>query len=161
MEAITRVVVSAHVRLYREGIELLLEREPDIEVVATAATKGEALASVAAFRPDVVVFDSAMPDGVASMRAIQDLAAGIKLVALGLPELDRAIIVCAEAGVSGYVFCGGSRAELVATIRSTARGEALCSPRVTASLLRRVAAVAASPSERAVASPPGSCRLSA
>ena len=101
------------------------------------------VAHVMDLRPDVVLLDSALPNSLESVRAIRRQAGEVKVVALGLPEFDGAIIQCAEAGVAGYVTREGSRAELVATIRSVARGEALCSPRVAASLLQHVAALAA------------------
>jgi two-component system, NarL family, nitrate/nitrite response regulator NarL len=143
LEPRTRILISAAVRLYSEGIELLLEREADIEVVATTTTREESLAGVAALRPTLVLIDSAMPDGVASVREIRRQSGEVKIVVLGLPDADPAIIECAEAGVSGFVTRDGSRAELVATIRLAARGEAMCSPRVAARLLQRVSALAA------------------
>jgi DNA-binding NarL/FixJ family response regulator len=143
LDPTTRILISAEVRLYSEGISLLLEREADMDVVATATTRDETLASFVAMRPAVVVIDSAMPGGVASVREIRRHASDVKIVVLGFADADPGIIECAEAGVSGFVTRNASRAELVATIRSTTRGEALCSPRVVARLLQRVAALAA------------------
>jgi DNA-binding NarL/FixJ family response regulator len=138
-----RVLISAEVRLYSEGIALLLDREADIEVAATTTTREQTVAGVAALRPVLVLIDSAMPGAVASIREMRRQEADVKIVVLGLPDADPAIIECAEAGVSGFLTRDASRAELVATVRGAARGEALCSPRVVARLLHRVATLAA------------------
>lgn len=144
----TRILISAEVLLYSEGLALLLGREADMAVVATATTRKEMLACVAALRPDVVLVDSAMSVGVASVTEIRRRASDVRIVVLGLSDADPAIIEWAEAGVSGFVTRDGSRAELVATIHSATLGEALCSPRVAARLLHRVAALAAERAER-------------
>jgi two-component system, NarL family, nitrate/nitrite response regulator NarL len=138
-----RILIGAEVRLYSEGIALLLGREADIEVVATTTRRDETLAGVAALRPALVLIDSAMRDSVSTVREIRRHPSDVKIVVLGLRDADPGIIECAEAGVSGFVTRDASRAELVATVRSAARGEALCSPRVAARLLQRVAALAA------------------
>jgi DNA-binding NarL/FixJ family response regulator len=64
-------------------------------------------------------------------------------VALALPEAEADVIACAEAGASGYVPREGTLDDVEAVIESVARGEALCSPRIAATLLRRIAATAA------------------
>jgi len=143
VEPTTRVLICADVRLYGEGIRLLLEREPGIEVVGLASSREGTRTRVAELRPTLVLVDSAMPGSVESVRELCRQAGEVKIVVLGLPDADPAIIDCAEAGVSGFVPRDGSRAELVATIRSAARGEALCSPRVAARLLQRISALAA------------------
>jgi two-component system nitrate/nitrite response regulator NarL len=137
-----RVLIAADVRLYGEGIRLLLERESGIEVAGTAGSAADALRQVAELCPDLALVDSAMPNSIDLIRAIRRAASAVKIVALGVPELDRDIISCVEAGISGYVTRDGSRSDLVAAVRSVARGEALCSPRVAASLLEHVAALA-------------------
>jgi two-component system, NarL family, nitrate/nitrite response regulator NarL len=137
-----RVLIVTDVRLYGEGMGLLLERESGIEVAGTPGSAADALREVADLCPDLALVDSAMPNRIALIRGIRRAASAVKIVALGIPELDRDIISCVEAGISGYVTRDGSRADLVAVVQSVARGEALCSPRVVASLLERVAALA-------------------
>jgi len=139
----TRVLVVADIRLYREGLAQILGREEELKVVGTAAGLEEAVTAVPDLRPEVVLIDQAMPESLAAVRAIRVLAPGVRVVALAMPDTDQHVIACAEAGVVGYVTRGAGVADLISTIRSAARAELLCSPRVAASLLRRVTALAA------------------
>jgi two-component system nitrate/nitrite response regulator NarL len=77
------------------------------------------------------------------VRGIAGMAPDIKVVALAVAETEDDIVSCAEAGIAGYVPREGSGADLLWTIEHVARGEAPCSPRVAATLMRRVAALAA------------------
>lgn len=134
-----RVLVVADIRLYRDGLVEILRRQTSLEVVGTAADGAAAVARAAELSPGVVLVDQAMSDGVATMRSLLELLPATKIVALGVPETDRDVVDCAEAGVSGYVPREASLEDLVAAVESVGRGELLCSPRVAASLLRRVA----------------------
>jgi len=138
-----RVVVVTDIRLYREGLGQILGRNGTIEVAATAASREEALARVTEVQPDIVLLDMGMRDGIATVRALREAAAQVKLVALAVSEVDQDVLACAEAGVDGYVARDASLPQLEAALASVDRGEALCSPRIAATLLRRVAALAA------------------
>jgi len=138
-----RVAIVADTRLYREGLAQVLGRDARVTVVATAARREEALASLPAVQPDVVLVDMAIPDSCGVVRAILARVSLARVVALGVVEDDDDVLGCAEAGVAGYVQREASIEDLVTVIESVARGEAICSPRVAASLLRRVAALAA------------------
>ena len=105
-------------------------------------TGAAALGAVDQVRPDVVVVDTATPDGLSTVRALARRCPGVRIVALGVPEHEPELIACAEAGISGYVNRDGSIDDLIAAIDSVARGEMLCSPRIAAALVRRVAALA-------------------
>ena len=76
------------------------------------------------------------------MRALRDARPDAHVVALGVPEDESEVIACAEAGAAGLVTLEGSLDDLEAMLESVGRGETLCSPRVAAALLRRVAALA-------------------
>ncbi len=140
-----RVLVVAEIRLYREGLAQILSRSNDITVVGTAARHEEAVASAVELTPDVVLLDMATSNGLDVARAVAHASPAGRVVALAVPEDDHEVIACAEAGVAGYVPRHASLEELVAVIQSAARGEALCSPRVAASLLRRLAALGGGP----------------
>ena len=68
----------------------------------------------------------------------------VRVVALAVPNHETEILALAEAGIAGFVTSDASVAELVAAIESVARGEALCTPSVTAALMRRLASLARS-----------------
>lgn len=137
-----RVLVIGGIRLYREGLAQILGRVPHIKVVGTAARCEEALAVLSAAEADAVLVDMAGPDSFTTVHAIAEQWPGASIVALGVSEVDNDIVACAEAGVAGYVPREGSVEDLVAVVDSVARGETLCSPRIAASLLRRIAALA-------------------
>ena len=121
----------------------ILGREIGLSTVETAGDLYAALRLVVEREFEVALVDTAMPYGLAAVRGIVATAPEVKVVALGIPERERDLIACAEAGIAGYVPREASVADLVAVLESVARGELLCSPRTAAALLRRVTALAA------------------
>src|SRR3954451_21459532 len=146
LRTMIRVLIVAHIRLYREGLRDMLGTEPRIAVVGTAAGADEAVAALREHAPDVVLLDMAIPDNVWLLRALCAAVPGTKVVALAVPDVEREVLACAEAGVAGYVTREGSVEDVVAAVESVARGEMLCSPRMAATLLQRVATLALEPS---------------
>jgi two-component system nitrate/nitrite response regulator NarL len=144
-----RVLVVAGVRLYREGLATNLASRKNFAVVGTAACLDDVLAQLRPNRPDVVVLDMGTPENFPIVQAIRAEAAHVKTVAVAIEEVDRDVLACAEAGVAGYVPYDRSIDELVAVIESVTRGELLCSPRMAATLFRRLAAMAGEDPERA------------
>lgn len=112
-------------------------------MVGTAAAGEEALDCVRSLTPDVVVLDMARVESAEMLRSLTRALPSLKVVAVGVPEVERRVIACAEAGIAGYVRCEGTVEDLLATLESITSGEALLSPRMAASLLRRVATLAA------------------
>ena len=141
------VLIVADIRLYREGLAQVVERQAQFRLAGTAADADSALASIQAHPPDVVLVDMAMPDGTMLVRATRELAPNVKVVALSVAETEGDVCACAEAGVAGYVPRQASLPDFVAALESATRGEALFSPRMAASLLRRVATLAATQPE--------------
>ena len=76
------------------------------------------------------------------MRRAREQAPATKVVALTVADVDQEVLSCAEAGVTGFVTRDGSLADLIAAVEAAQRGELFCSPRMAASLLRRVSALA-------------------
>jgi DNA-binding NarL/FixJ family response regulator len=139
---VIRVVIVADTRLYREGLAQGLDRIPRINVVATAASSDDALASIVTLAPDVVLIDATIANHFAIVRRAVAAAPGAKVVTLGVGDDDRDVLTFAEAGAIGYVSREGSLDDLVAAIESAARGEAVCPPRIAGALFRRVATLA-------------------
>ena len=137
------VVVVSDVRLYREGIAAALARRDTIAVVGVAAGVPEALCQVESSKPDVVVFDMATRDSLGGIRALAASATHSRIVAFGVDEHGSDIVSCAEAGVAGYVPCEASIDDLASTVEGVSREESPCSPRVAATLFRRIALLAA------------------
>ena len=138
-----RILIVGDIRLYCEGVMLYLARQPHVELLGCACDRDAAAARVRELHPDVVLVDRAMPESLAAVRDMARDSPDARVVALTVPEIERAILACAEAGIAGYVSRDGSLADLMAVVESAARGELIVSPKMAASLLRRVGALAA------------------
>jgi DNA-binding NarL/FixJ family response regulator len=137
-----RALVVSDVRLYREGLADALRRSGRVEVVGTAADGDASVAGARELAPDAVLVDLTLPGWEEAVRAIVAVAEDARVVVLGVHEVEEEVVACAEAGVSGYVTREASLDELVDVVESVARGESLCSPRISALLLRRVTEIA-------------------
>ncbi len=137
-----RVLLVEDHRLVREGLTLLLEREPDLAVAGEAAD-GEAglrlVAQLAAEEAvDVVVSDIGLPgiDGLELTRRIKALVPGIPVVLLTMHDEEAYLRGMVEAGADGYVLKQNTGQDLCAAIRAVMRGEPGLSPELTGQLLR-------------------------
>jgi DNA-binding NarL/FixJ family response regulator len=139
---VTTVVVIAAVRFYREGLAGLFANRPDFTVAASVANEEEGLEQIEALVPDVVLLALAPTAGVLLVEEIVERSPETRVVIVGIADDDPEVLPLAEAGVAGYVTTDASAEELVCVVESVARGEALCSPRIAAALLQRVAALA-------------------
>ena len=137
-----RVLVVAGVRFYRDGIAAALSADPRFDVVGSVADVPEAAAAFASLEPDVVLLDLAGADPAAQVSKLLEASPSARVVALGVTEAEEDVLPLAEAGVAGYVTRDGSVDDLLATVESVASGETICSPHITATLLRRVAVLA-------------------
>lgn len=145
-----RVFIVAGIRLFREGLAAALVREHGFTVAGTASTAADAAAALRAGAADVVLLDTLTRDAEREIRTIRAANAEAKVVALGVPDEDERVIAWAEAGVASYLRREASLGELAEALERLARGEAVCSPRIAATLLRRVATLAgARPANRA------------
>jgi two-component system, NarL family, nitrate/nitrite response regulator NarL len=138
----TRLLVVTGVRLYSDGLRLLLEAEPTIEVVGTAANAPEALDCTIQLDPEVVLLDMELAAAARLLRVLVRESDTTKVIALGMEESDDGLVACVEAGAAGWVARDGSLDQLIARIHSVARGEMDCSPRLAGRLAQRVAKLA-------------------
>lgn len=141
---VLRVLIVDDTRLYREGLAYILSRQHDVQVVGTTDDSQESLRAACAVDADIILFHIAAPRGLVSLRAMAMAAPHAKLIALGVLETEDEVVACAEAGAAGYVPRDGSVEDLINAIHGAANGQAHCSPRIAATLLRRVAALAPS-----------------
>jgi DNA-binding NarL/FixJ family response regulator len=135
---VIRALVASDIRLYREGLAEGLRSSGRVELVGTAADAAASIAAASDLGPDVVLLDLAMTGWEGTVRELVAAGDEIRVVVLGVREVDDEVLACAEAGVSGYVTREASLDELVDVVESVARGESLCSPRISALLLRRL-----------------------
>ena len=143
-----RVFLVADVCVYRE---LLVEALADDETVEVVGSTPGDIASVAIgmAEPAVVLLDTPSGSAPARVQAIAAAMPAAKIVALGIHDDEETLIELVEAGVAGYVTAEQPLEELVEAVAAAADGELRCSPRVSAALARRVAALKAGvPRER-------------
>ncbi|MEO3929331.1 response regulator transcription factor [Micromonosporaceae bacterium B7E4] len=134
-----RVLLADDQTLVRAGFRVLLERAPEIEVVAEATDGDEAIAQTRAHRPDVVLMDIRMPgtDGLTATRRIlaDDRLPGVRVVVLTTFELDEYVYAALHAGASGFLLKNLEPDELRRAVRVVAAGDALLAPEVTRRLI--------------------------
>jgi DNA-binding NarL/FixJ family response regulator len=153
-EPTIRVVIVDDHAVLRAGLEQLLAGQPDLEVVGTAASGGEAVQVVRELRPDVVLMDLQMPgvDGVSATREIVAEHLADVLVLTSYSDAER-IVGALDAGAMGYLLKDADPDEVLTGIRSVARGESPINPRAARELLgarRTTPAAELTPREREV-----------
>lgn len=149
-----RVVVADDHPIVRSGIAALLDSADDIEVVGQASTGEEAVERALSLEPEIVLMDLRMPGltGDEATAAILAERPGIRIVVLTTYESDENILAAIEAGASGYLLKAAPQEEILAGIRSVARGEVALAPSIAAMLVKRVSTpkVSLSPRETEV-----------
>jgi DNA-binding NarL/FixJ family response regulator len=135
---VIRVMLVDDQRLMREGLRILLDMEPDLEVVGEAGDGGEAVESYPQLLPDVVLMDVRMPkmDGVEATRRILTHHPEARVVILTTFDDDEYVFEGIRAGAVGYLLKAVSGEELADAVRTVAGGGALIEP----SVARRVMA---------------------
>jgi DNA-binding NarL/FixJ family response regulator len=138
-----RVVIVDDEQLVRAGLRLILEAEPDIEVIAEAGGGVEAVSLVERLDPDVVLMDIQMPgvNGIEATRRILALGReeSSRVLILTTFDLDEYVYESLRAGASGFLLKRTPATELVNGIRVVAEGDALLAPSVTRRLLEEFA----------------------
>ena len=137
-----KVVLADDQALLRAGFRALLDADPEIEMVGEASDGAMAVQIVTQTRPDVVLMDIRMPgtDGLAATERIcatPDLA-HVRVIMLTTFELDEYVFEALRVGASGFLVKDTEPAELLASIKAVARGDAALSPSVTRRLIDHV-----------------------
>ncbi|MFJ5935289.1 response regulator [Streptomyces sp. NPDC093071] len=134
-----RVLLADDQALLRSAFRILVDSEPDMQVVGEAADGARAVELARAERPDVVLMDIRMPgtDGLAATRAItaDPALSGVRIVMLTTFEVDEYVVQSLRAGASGFLGKGAEPEELLGAIRIAHAGEALLSPAATKGLI--------------------------
>ena len=128
-----RILLVDDQRLMRDGLRILLEMEPEFDVVGEAENGRTALDAYEELGPDVVLMDVRMPemDGVEAIRQLRQRDAGAKVIILTTFDDDEYVFDGLRAGAMGYLLKDVSGDELAGAIRTVAAGNALIDPSVT------------------------------
>jgi DNA-binding NarL/FixJ family response regulator len=149
-----RVLIADDQALVRTGFRMILDAEPDIEVVGEAENGSEAVTLSRSLQPDVVLMDIRMPemDGIEATRQVVAPGDGAapRVLMLTTFDLDEYVYEALRAGASGFLLKDVPAEQLAAGVRMVAAGDALLAPSITRRLIEEFAAAPA-----AAAPPPG------
>ena len=138
-----KVLIADDQALIRSGLRVIIESEPDMEVVGEVGDGAGAVEAVRRLRPHVALMDIRMPrlDGVAATRALLRGAAPVptKILILTTFHLDAYVTEALRAGASGFLLKEATADQLIEAVRVIASGEAILAPSVTRRLLERMA----------------------
>jgi DNA-binding NarL/FixJ family response regulator len=140
-ETSIRVLIADDQALMRTGFQMILDVQPDIEVVGQAIDGTDAIRHYERLTPDVVVMDVRMPsmDGIDATRRLTALDPPARVLILTTFDLDEYVYEALRAGASGFLLKDRPPEELVAAVRVIAAGEALLAPSVTRRLIEEFA----------------------
>jgi DNA-binding NarL/FixJ family response regulator len=141
-----RVLLVDDQSLLRMGFRLILEAEPDLEVVGEAADGAAGVSMASSLHPDVVLMDVRMPgmDGIQATAAIT-ASRSSKVLILTTYDLDQYVFAGLKAGASGFLLKDAPPDELTSAIRTVAAGEAVLAPTATRRLIDQFAALLPDP----------------
>ncbi|MBF8282019.1 MAG: DNA-binding response regulator [Anaerolineales bacterium] len=134
-----RVLIADDHTIVRSGVRLLLQAEPDIEVVGEALNSAEAVALAESLRPTVILMDIAMPPGVNGLEATRQIKArfpNMHVLVLTMHRSEEYFFETLKAGASGYVLKSAETNDLLTAVRIVARGEVFLYPVMAKQLLQ-------------------------
>lgn len=141
-----RVVIADDQSMMRSGLQMLLDAEPDIDVIAAVADGAQAVLAARELRPDIVVLDIRMPimDGITATRRIL-AEAGLATSGPALPQVlaltnfnvDAAVYAALRAGAAGFMLKDASADDLVKAVRSVNAGRGWLDPDVTRAVIEQ------------------------
>jgi DNA-binding NarL/FixJ family response regulator len=131
-EKIKVLLADDHV-IVREGTKELVQRQPDMHVVAEASDGVEAVELARLYRPDVIVMDIAMPNmnGIEATKQIKKILPGTAVLILTAYDSDQYIMALLEAGAAGYLLKNVRGNQLIDAIRAVFSGESILQPSTT------------------------------
>ncbi|MEU1014818.1 response regulator transcription factor [Streptomyces sp. NPDC005900] len=132
-----RVLIADDQIMVRQGFTVLLNAEPDIEVIGQAVDGRDAVAQVGELTPDVVLMDIRMPElsGIEATRRITAALPEVRVLVLTTFDLDEYVYEALRAGASGFLLKDASADQLAEAVRVVAAGDALLAPGITRRLI--------------------------
>ena len=140
-----RVLIADDQALARDGVAAVLQTQQDIEVVAQVGNGRDAVQAARRLLPDVALLDIRMPvlDGIKATTEIIGTCPATAILVLTTFDLDEYIYAALKAGASGFLIKDATREQIIAAVRSVAKGDTVLAPAVTRRLVERYVARAA------------------
>jgi len=134
----TRILLADDHRIVRHGLVLILEQQPDLEVVAQAADGAEAVSLALSNEIDLAILDISMPKltGLQVARRLAEHRPGVRVLILSMHDNEEFFFEALRAGASGYVLKSAAEEDLVDACRAAMRGEPFLYPRAVDALIR-------------------------
>lgn len=128
-----RILLADDHTIMRRGLRLLLERQPEFEVVAEAADGREAAERAEASRPDIVILDIAMPNmgGIEAAQRIRALLPQAEIVILSMHSDEGYVLRALKVGAKGYLLKDSAESDLIDAINAVSEGKAFFSPEIS------------------------------
>ena len=135
----TRVLIVEDHRVVAEGLAALINDQIDMKVVGNVGTVADCVHAAAELKPDVVLLDFRLPDGLGpdAADAIRTIRPAANMIFLTREDTEAARFAAVQSGASAFLHKSRAAAEVVATIRDVARGKMLITPRTIATLLAK------------------------
>jgi two-component system response regulator DegU len=135
-----RLILIEDNRLLREGINAMLKKEPDINVVATIGDSDFTIAKIGELKPNIVLLDLGLPNqnSLDFVKSLKDKYHEIKIIVMDLVPIQEDILRFVEAGVSGFILKDATVAEFTKTIRLVAGGEKVLPTMLAGSLFSQI-----------------------
>lgn len=133
-----RVLIADAHTILRNGLKLLIDSQPDMEVVGEASNGVDALELARRLSPDVALLGIAMPlmDGITTTRMLHDAVPSTNVVILSMFETERYVRLALNAGALGYVIKSSDRSDLLTAIRNAAQGNFYLCPKINPTMIR-------------------------
>jgi DNA-binding NarL/FixJ family response regulator len=136
-----KILICDDQELVREGLEMLLNLDPDLDVVGTAENGKEAVEIAGKLMPDIVLMDLKMPvmNGIEATRAIRAAYPEIKVLVLTTYDHDEWLFDAIRAGASGYLLKDARREDIINAIKGTFESKTFIDPKVAGKVLKQAA----------------------
>ena len=133
-----RILIADDHGIVRSGVKLLLDRQPDMEVIAEAEDGVDALEQAVRLKPDIAVLDVSMPKmtGLQATHEIKQQSPDTQVLILSMHDDERYLFEALRAGASGYVLKRAADKDLVDAVRAASRGEPFLTNSAMGSLVR-------------------------
>jgi len=129
----TKILLADDHKIIREGLRSLLEKQPEMEVIAEAHDGLTTVRLVQKLLPDIVIMDIGMPDmnGIEATRQIMTETKGVKVIALSMHSDRRFVLQMLKVGASGYLLKDSAFEELISAIHTVMANQPYLSPKIT------------------------------